>query len=281
VLGSGEDSDDEPTWSAMPGRGGAKGKKKKDDEEKSETESYMLFDFRRGPSQWPNCVEVINSEKGAEMTEKAKEEILKKGKKGKGGDDSAFFSDSSSDDDFGSDDEEAAESTAPPDAEFETLRDGSTAYVLPPGSRIKLDLRDILKGGDSKKEERKKEAAKKKKWKESNKGGGGIPGFFGGGGIMMGGGGGKYAKKWKEYVNVYTITMDMKVLDELPADGVALYQVQHSTRHYTTRHDTTRHDTARHYTLIRYTYIVCASPSDRVDSYRRIRQNRPDAPEVL
>jgi hypothetical protein len=211
VLGSGSDSDDDQ-WSNMPMRGkGAKGKKKKGEEEDKDNGSYMLFDFRRGPGQWPNCVEVIDAEKGAEMTEKAKEEILKKGKKGKGGDDGAFFTDSSSDDDFGSDDEETMESTAPPDAEFETLRDGSTAYVLPPGCRIKLNLSDILKGGDAKKEERKKEAAKKKKRKD--KGGGGIPGFFGGaGGIVMGGGmGGKYAKKWKEYVNVYTITMDLKV----------------------------------------------------------------------
>lgn len=39
-----------------------------------------------------------------------------------------------------------------------------------------------------------------------------------------GGGNGTWKKFWKEWVNEYTISMDVKLLEEPAKDGVALYQ---------------------------------------------------------
>ena len=56
-------------------------------------------------------------------------------------------------------------SPAPSEAKFEKLGDGSTCLVVPSGSRLKIDLNELLKGGDAKRQERKLKAlrdAKKK-----------------------------------------------------------------------------------------------------------------------
>ena len=89
---------------------------------------------------------------------------------------------------------------APEGAKFETLSDGTTALILPPGSRLKVDLSTLEEGGDAKKAERRRKAKAKEKQKSK----------WGGYGMMGGGGG--YKSLLKSNLNSYTITMDIKVL---------------------------------------------------------------------
>ena len=103
----------------------------------------------------------------------------------------------------------------PDDAVFETLNDGSTALIVPPGKRLKLDLSAILEGGDARRAEREKRARKRKKRRGRMWGG-----FLGGGGGEQG----AWKGSFKEWMNEYTVTMDIKVQDELPGSGVALIQ---------------------------------------------------------
>lgn len=111
-----------------------------------------------------------------------------------------------------------------PEAQFETLRDGSTALVLQPGYRLKLSLADIFEGGDAGREARLKKEQKEKKrtQKYANE----FAGFgydpWGKDSGGWGTGGGKWAVK--KYLNEYTITFDIKLLEEPPRDGLALYQ---------------------------------------------------------
>lgn len=102
----------------------------------------------------------------------------------------------------------------------------------------------MLQGGDAKKDERKKKAKKKKggfggydPWaamagegsmitQSKGSGGGGEGGWnsvSGGGGV--GGGWGKWFKEW---VNTYSITMDIKIHkdEEIGRDGLSLFQTQ-------------------------------------------------------
>jgi thiol-disulfide isomerase/thioredoxin len=120
------------------------------------------------------------------------------------------------------------ESIAPTQANFETLKDGSTALVMDAGWRLKLDLNDMTKGGDAKKEERKKEAAKKekeaakrKKRAEKRAAAGGW-GSYGGYGTGGGGGDSKYGKYYKDTLGEWTVTMDIKLGGEPPREGVSL-----------------------------------------------------------
>jgi hypothetical protein len=101
---------------------------------------------------------------------------------------------------------------APKDAVFETLNDGSTAFILEPGKRLKIDLSALLEGGDAKKEEREKKKRKRKK-RMGRMWGGWYGGDFSG-----------WKSSWKEWVNEYTVTMDIKVVDGLPREGLSLFQ---------------------------------------------------------
>ncbi len=113
-----------------------------------------------------------------------------------------------------------------------------------------MKLNELLEGGDDKKESRdKKKAAKLKKKANMNKSGSGGSGSSSSSSssmMMMGpsmmddddddwgfitgsGGGGsggyKMKSKWfKEYINKYTITIDMKITEEIPRDGCSLFQ---------------------------------------------------------
>lgn len=73
---------------------------------------------------------------------------------------------------------------------------------MPPGMRLKLDLSNLLEGGDAKKAEREK--AEKRRKKRRNK-------FMGGWGGISGGYDSDWKTMWKEWVNEYTVTMDIKV----------------------------------------------------------------------
>ena len=228
-------------------------KKKHRDEDDDEEENvpYMLFDFRQGSTKWPEGVELVNQERANDLLEKAKEaaaaeakrmqEKELKDKDGKGGDPkggkekgkkgrgtgtggigpqlpkgSQNYAEWWLDSPRNAEEEEEPikDTSAPEGAKFETLNDGSTALLVQPGTRLKLDCSNLLEGGDAKKEERDK--AEKRRRKRRNK--------------YMGGWGGlgkddfDWKTMWKEWVNEYTVTMDIKLLEEPPREGMALFQ---------------------------------------------------------
>jgi len=132
---------------------------------------------------------------------------------------------------------------APEDATFETLKDGSFALIVPPGKRLKIDLSALLEGGDANKEQREKEARRRKKRRSKFLGAwGGFGalsssdkknprGFAAGADSPPAGGVGQgdfsgplWQGSWKEWVNEYTVTMDIKIQDTPPREGLALFQ---------------------------------------------------------
>jgi hypothetical protein len=126
------------------------------------------------------------------------------------------------DDDQGDDDKAmAATSKAPEGAMFETLSDGSYALLVPKGMRMRLDLNDILVGGDARKQERDKQARKRRKRIKQMWGGSSWAARAWG---DAGKDGAVWKGTWKEWVNEYTITMDVKLLEEPAREGVSLYQ---------------------------------------------------------
>jgi hypothetical protein len=182
VLGDddGADSDDNAGYKAKPKKGlGRKAEKKKEEER-----SFMLFDFRRGDNRWPEGAELVDDKLAKELLETAQEEAAKAKDKdvqigpmkmeGFGSSDMAVGGTSvgsyggnnavSWDEDLDSssgavdtpslaDAKDPDLSPAPAGAKFETMKDRSTALIVPPGHRLKLNLADLLKGGDAKKEE--------------------------------------------------------------------------------------------------------------------------------
>lgn len=59
----GEDSDDEDDMYSYR----KKKKKKKDAEQES---AFMVFDFRKGPTQWPEGCELVDAQKASDLLEK-------------------------------------------------------------------------------------------------------------------------------------------------------------------------------------------------------------------
>lgn len=118
-------------------------------------------------------------------------------------------------------------SMAPPEAKFEFQRDRSTALVIQPGMRLKLDITGLTQEGKEKKAKaertRLKEALMSKaakeraeaKAKNKKKRYGGYS-FYDA----------DWEKEWaiKHYVNEYTITFDVKLKREAPREGLALFQ---------------------------------------------------------
>eukprot|EP00750_Incisomonas_marina_P014138 INCI17609.11.p1 GENE.INCI17609.11~~INCI17609.11.p1 ORF type:complete len:5029 (+),score=1065.32 INCI17609.11:298-15384(+) len=181
---------------------------------------HLLLDFRRGKSDWPDGVEVVNEEKYKALLQKEKDEIAKKTAKkepgkegintqGMGSQDmnaaTVGFSgiygmswdsiiDLSDSDDSDKEDEgdggdggfatyktlDDVRTVAPDEAKFEILSDGSTALVLKPGQRLKVDFAD------------------------------------------MGGAWGAYAQA--EMKDEYTLTIDFKLLDPIPPPGLSIFQ---------------------------------------------------------
>lgn len=213
-----------------------KGKKRRgydDQEDENKLPPYMFFDFRKGSETWPSNVELVDPKRADELLEKATaaaEEAAKKKKKdddeegnkkdsGTGTSYSSVAWDSTPDVD---EDEDMYK--LHPDATFEVLKDGSSALIMKPGYRIRLKLNDLQEGGDEAKEERERKAAKSKKRAAQ----------FAASSSWMGGGGKDLDfwdmdmtsnKKWfKEKINEYTITIDMKLNEEPPRDGISLFQ---------------------------------------------------------
>ena len=219
-----------------------KGKKRRgydDQEDDSKPPSYMFFDFRKGAEVWPTCCELVDPKRSDELLEKATaaaEEAAKKKKKDD--EDETNKKDSGTGTSYSSVAWDSTPDTVEegdvyklhPDATFELLKDGSSALVLKPGYRIRLKLNDLQEGGDDAKQERERKAAKSKKraaqYSASNAWmGGGGGGGSGGGGFDFWDMDAFSSKKWfKEKINEYTVTIDMKLNEEPPRDGISLFQ---------------------------------------------------------
>jgi thiol-disulfide isomerase/thioredoxin len=246
VLNAGEAADDGSDSDSDVETNKAKRDRKKRGEEEEEGEKvspYMLFDFRRGPDNWPKNCELVDLKRYDELLEKATQaaEAAAKSSKKKDGEDGDEEKEKEKDkssnkkdtwDSWGSEQEkEDKRDFLHPEAAFETLKDGSTALVLQAGYRLKLSLSDIFEGGDATREARLKKEAKEKKraakFASEWGGWGNSYGGYGGGGIgpdPWDDYGGKKKWKSKRYLNEYTITMDIKLLEEPPREGISLYQ---------------------------------------------------------
>lgn len=227
VVGEDDDSDEDDR---------DKGKKRRgyEDDGEDKAPSYMFFDFRKGTEAWPSNVELVDPKRADELLEKATaaaEEAAKKKKKddddegGNKKDSGTGTSYSSSAWDSTPDEEEEEDVyKLHPDATFETLKDGSSALIVKPGYRLRIKLNDLQEGGDEAKVDRERKAAKSKKKAAQ----------FAATSSWMAGGGKDFdfwdmdafnGKKWfKEKINEYTVTIDMKLMEEPPRDGISLFQ---------------------------------------------------------
>lgn len=240
ILGDGDSDSEDDGYDIKK----FKGRRDDDEEQQQGNEPYMLFDFRKGKDCFPENVDLIDAKRAENLLEKATaaaEEAAKMKKKDGEEDDAGKdkktadtgttggYSSYSSTTAWG--ESKGGEETATDnddngigDAVFETLKDGSTALIIKPGYRLRLKLADLLEGGDEKKEERKKNAEKEKKRKDKKKAK--YSNYDAWPDMDDGWGDKKYgSSKWfKEYINSYTITMDIKILEEIPREGIALYQ---------------------------------------------------------
>ena len=105
--------------------------------------------------------------------------------------------------------EEDLASPAPKGATFETLGDGSTALIVDEGCRLKLDLSDLVDDAWKKRADIKVEDTGKKRVDTGKKDYSQI--------YMR-------KRKIKEPINEYTVTMDIKLLEEAPSgsNGMSL-----------------------------------------------------------
>jgi hypothetical protein len=239
ILGDGESDSDDDGYDYKK----FKGRRGEDEEEQNQgNEPFMLFDFRKGKECFPENVDLIDTKRAEELLEKATaaaeeaakmkkkdgEEEETKDKKTADTGTTSYSSSSAWGESKKADDTAAATSTETEnngihDAVFETLKDGSTALIIKPGFRLRLRIADLLAGGDEKKEERKKTAEKEKKRKDKKKAKSSSYDVWPD--MDDGWGDKKWSSKWfKEYINTYTITMDVKFLEEIPREGIALYQ---------------------------------------------------------
>lgn len=253
--------------------GDAQGEKKNPD--------FMFFDFRGGSGAWPSNVEYVDPQRGDTLVQKATEDaeaaIKEKMRETEeeGGDvkkesgSGAVTTEVVDDWDDATTETKTVEKAATkgdsedggihPEARFEVLKDGSTALIIQPGCRLKINLKELLQGGDEMREKRKADELRAKKNASKYSGGyggyfsypsavsGGYGGFDGkdegkgvgpragaGAGGVKGGkegvGGAAWGGAWgnwkpaKQYINEYTITMDVKLQDEPPREGLSVFQ---------------------------------------------------------
>lgn len=242
------DSDEEFDTGKEKKKPSAAAKKIPEGDEGKDQVPYMLFDFRRGADNWPKNCQLVDPKtfedlvtKASKAAEKlaAKSKTKKDGEakedeggggRGKGisvGWSAAADSDEEDENEENNNNEKTKnENKKESGATFETLRDGSTALILPAGHCLKLNLADLPEGGDANREERQKRAAKEKK--RMSKYASEFVGFdiFGKDGLGLGGAVGKKSSGGggKKTMNEYTITMDIKLLDQIPREGISLYQ---------------------------------------------------------
>jgi hypothetical protein len=114
-------------------------------------------------------------------------------------------------------------------ARFVTLADGSTAFQVSGGWRLKLDLKDLPDGGDSTRAERERlerrnarsQAKRKSRMASAGDDGWGIDASDTGWDFLAGGGG-SWGKPPK--IGSWTVTLDMKLADgaQVPHEGISL-----------------------------------------------------------
>ena len=130
--------------------------------------------------------------------------------------------------------EATADTAAPAGAVFEELADGSTALVLRAGCRLQLCVEDLLnddwkareRNGKTGGEEAKKKKQKKKTNKENRGGVDGVGGYGSYNYYDVGARVEEQKKKVKQFIGAYTITMDVKLAEEPPSEGLSLFQAR-------------------------------------------------------
>eukprot|EP00808_Paulinella_micropora_P023950 g6088.t1 len=195
------------------------GQAKKPGSGQPEDHPFLAFDFRRGVQNWPKGVTMLDTDAQEELVKSTRKKILDEqrqeaiekawARSGKAGKPGGFVSTMSSlldDEKKDKEEKDDDDGKAPDKAHFKTLRDGSTALLLPKGHCLKLVLKDLLSYAW-------KDRLVKKKKKEEKE---------------------SYTSSWygrwkdksssKEVVSEYTITIDMKLLDEVPKAGMSVFQ---------------------------------------------------------
>ena len=252
IIGNDEgDSDDEYDYNEK--RGG-EGKNEEDDKEPE----YMQFDFRRG--SWPQFAELIDTktaEEEVEDTVKQLEEIAKLKKNDNDsksatskefGKSAASYStnvngrQSKTQKDALDEKSHLLENRSVELAVFEPVKSGCpTSLIIQPGYRLKLKLNNLLDGGDKKNKKRAQRLSKskRKQHKQSSASNATDGGVLSGVSTEAGDDLEDY-DMWayddsypeegynsfyrKQYVNQYTITMDLKLLQNPPREGLSLFQ---------------------------------------------------------
>jgi len=230
--------------------------KKEDDDEKEP--DYMQFDFRRG--HWPQSAELIDAKAAEEEVEESVKRLEELAKLKKNDNDSKSVSSKESGkatvsysfktqggqsqyaNDGYVDKLRASEKRSEELAVFESVKSGSpTSLILQPGYRLKLNLSNLLDGGDQKNKKRAQKHAKNKRKQQTQQssstdnnterytdistgGGDDLEGYD-----LWGYEDGYPAEGYspyyqKQYLNQYTITMDVKLLRDPPREGIALFQ---------------------------------------------------------
>jgi hypothetical protein len=124
---------------------------------------------------------------------------------------------------------------APKDAAFELLGDGQTfALVIQAGQRLKLNVTELLVGGDATREERDAKAVEEEKRKKKEEERRKKKKSWGGWGEGSWGGWGSRAsdkdldkkKPKKNTALQWTLTIDLKIKDSIPVEGISLLQTQ-------------------------------------------------------
>lgn len=133
--------------------------------------------------------------------------------------------------------EATADTAAPAGAVFEELADGSTALVLRAGCRLQLCVKDLLDdewkarerngktSGEQAKKNKKKQKQKKESLENRSLGVDGV-GAYGNYNYSYDVGGVEPKKKVKQFIGAYTITMDVKLAEEPPSEGLSLFQAR-------------------------------------------------------
>jgi len=197
VLGEESDSDSDSNRFSMFDRD----KDKKEELSGDNTKPFLLFDFRRGPEKWPEGCTMVDYKTAEKQITQIKEEVANSNKtaKARGKDTKMDAKDDKEKDDpwagalmmgsmesWGSDMEmmrtnwdrerdvgfaeekkgvepEVISTKAPEEAKYETLKDGSSALIVPAGTRLKLDL-NALTTDKWKDAGKKKKKPKKSRW---------------------------------------------------------------------------------------------------------------------
>ena len=172
---------------------------------KEDEHTGKLFDFRRGPGVWPKGVDIVGPRDAQALIAAARAEAEKDTKEDD--DDLTTYFDTDvygphlplvetdDDDDDVRKKTTTAEQKAPDGASFRKLKDGSFALEIPPGSRIKLDLTSLVAETTTNQPPRSRRGFSY--WDRRPR---------------------------REFINEYTVTLDVKLEEPPPDCGLSLFQ---------------------------------------------------------